>query len=207
MSEPSMESGAAPTFYTPGRAKRKLMVVVYGLVLFGLGLSQLWAPLRLLVSGTRIRGEVTSVIKTKEGLPDLVLTDDSQIQANLEPRDRSYVFWNEFRFHAADGRAINVRAPVGSELKPLFPLLDADGLPTTVPICYNPMHPEEVVFPMIISTWFAPGMLVVSGPACLLIGSFLFYWAKKPIELPHIPTAIEVETPHPAKTLRTDAKN
>ena len=175
-----------PTYYTPGRAKRKLMVVVYGLILFGLGISQLWSPLRLLLSGTPIRGEVTSVIKTKEGLPDVVLTDDSQIQANLEPRDRSYVFWNEFRFHAADGRVIDVRAPVGSELKPLFPLLDADGLPTTVPICYNPARPDEVVFPMLISTWFAPGMLVVSGLACLLIGSFLFYWADKPIELPHI---------------------
>ena len=124
MSEPSKESGAAPAYYTPGRAKRKLMVVVYGLILFGLGMSQLWSPLRLLFSGTQIRGEVISVVKAKEGLPDLVLTDDSKIQANLEPRDRSYVFWNEFRFHAADGRVIDVRAPVGSELKPLFPLLD-----------------------------------------------------------------------------------
>jgi hypothetical protein len=179
----------SPAYYTPGRAKRKLMVIVYGIILFGLGFSQLWPPLRLLVSGVRVRGEAASVVKTKQGLPDIVLTDDSQIQTNLEPRDRSYVFWNEFRFHAEDGRELDLRAPVGSQLKPLYPLLDADGLPTTVLICYNPAHPEQVVFPLLISTWFAPGMLVLSGLACMLVGSFLFYWARKPIELPHIQTA------------------
>lgn len=187
--EPPIEPVPAPAYYTPGRAKRKLMVIAYGMVLFGLGFSQLWSPLRLLVSGARVRGEATSVVKTKQGLPDVVLTDDSQVQANLEPRDRSYVFWNDFRFHAEDGGSIDLRAPVGSQLKPLYPLLDADGLPTTVPICYNPAHPEQVVFPMLISTWFAPGMLVLSGLACMLIGSVLFYWAKKPIELPHIQPA------------------
>ena len=176
----------APAYYTPGRAKRKLMVIVYGAILFGLGTSQLWTPLWLLASGTRVRGEVTTVIKTKQGLPDVILSDDSQVQANLEPRDRSYVYWNEFRFNTADGHVINVRAPVGSQLKPLYPLLDSDGLPTTVLICYDPAHPEAVVFPMLISTWFAPGMLLASGLACLLVGSFLFYYAKRPIELPHI---------------------
>lgn len=186
---PSNQPVSAPACYTPGRARRKLVVIVYGAVLFGLGFSQIWSPLRLLVSGVRIRGEAVSVVKAKKGLPDVVLTDDSQVQANLEPRDRSYVFWNEFRLHAEDGRAIDLRAPVGSQLKPLYPLLDSDGLPTTVLICYNPARPEQAVFPVLISTWFAPGMLVLSGLACMLIGSFLFYWAKKPIELPHIQAA------------------
>ncbi len=180
---------AAPAYYIPGRSKRKMLVVIYGLILCLLGLSQFWTPLRLLLSGTPVRGEVISVIKTKAGLPDLILTDDSQIQANLEPRDRSYVFWNEFSFHTAEGALIKVRAPVGSQLKPLSLLLDSDGLPSTDLIFYNPARPEEVVFPTLISTWFAPGMLFVSGLACMTIGAFLFYWSKKPIELPHIPSS------------------
>jgi len=190
MNQPLMEP-ATPVYYTPGHAKRKLLVVFYGIILLSFGMSQLWTPLRLLAFGQKVRGEATFVTKTKTGLPDLVLTDDAQILANVEARDRSYVFWNEFRFHTTDGRAVNVRAPVGSQLKPLYLLLDADGLPTTDLICYNQSQPEEVVFPMIISTWFAPGMLVVSGLACIVIGLVLFYWANKPIELPHIQTAAE----------------
>ncbi len=189
-----------PTYYTPGHAKRKALMVVYGIVLFLFGLTQLWTPLRLLALGNRVRGETTSVTKTKAGLSDLVLTDDSQIQANLEPRDRSYVFWNEFRFHTADGGVVNVRAPVGSQLKPLYTLLDPDGLPTTDLICYNPAHPQEIVFPLIISTWFAPGMIALSGLVCAIIGAFLFYWAKKPIELPYIPPLDPTKTWKPPGT-------
>jgi hypothetical protein len=71
-------------------------------------------------------------------------------------------------------------------LKPLYPLIDEDGLPTTLPVYYNPRHPEIVAFPSIFSTWFAPGLLVIVGLGMTLIGAFLFYWANKPIELPHI---------------------
>ena len=91
-----------------------------------------------------------------------------------------------FSFHTADGKIETVRAPVGSQLKPLYSLLDADGLPTTDLIYYDPAHPDTVVFPLIISTWFAPGVLVIIGLIYIIIGSFLFYWANKPIELPHI---------------------
>jgi hypothetical protein len=179
----------SPGTYTPGNSKRKLFMVFYGLLLVILGMTQLWEPLRLLVFGQRAEAEVIDVIKTKEGLPDLILSNDLQLQNNLEPNDRSYVFWNEFQFHAADGRVVNVRATVGGQLKPLYTLLDTDGLPTTDLVCYDPAHPETVVFPLIISTWFAPGMLVIIGLAVMIIGSVLYYWANKPIELPHITPA------------------
>ena len=179
-----------PGFYTPGHAKQKALMILFCLGLFVLGIWQLWTPFRLLAFGERARAEATCVTKTKEGLPDLILKDDLQIQANLEPRDRSYVFWNEFSFHTADGREVNVRATVGSQLKPLYSLLDADGLPTTDLVCYDPRDPKTVVFPRIISTWFAPGALAFLGLLGVAIGSFLLYWANKPIELPHIPSAV-----------------
>jgi len=188
---------ATPGFYRPGCAKRKLAMALCGLLLAALGASQLAEPLGLLAFGKRARAEATAVIKAKDGLADLVLTDDAQIQAALEPHDRSYIYWNEFRFQTPDGRTVNVRAPVGSQLKPLYPLLDADGLPTTELVCYDPAQPERVAFPLIISTWFAPSMLAIIGLGCAIIGFTLFYWANRPIELPHIPSASATPAPRP----------
>jgi len=177
----------SPGTYTPGYSKPKALMVVWGLLLFGLGLWQLAGPLELVLLGTRAEAEAVSVIKSKAGLPDVTLKDDFQIQANLEPRDRSYIFWNEFMFPDKNGHEITVRAPVGSQCKPLYTLLDSDGLPTTDVVYYDPGHPEKVVFPRIISTWFIPGMLTFIGLLGILIGSTLFYWSFRPIELPHIP--------------------
>jgi hypothetical protein len=183
--------------YTPGYARQKMLMILWGLVLFSLGLWQLHTPLRLLCFGERARAEATCVVKVKEGLPDLVLRDDAQIQANLETHDRSYVFWNEFAFRTTDQRVVDVREPVGGQLKPLFPLLDPDGLPTTALIFYDPRDPRMVVFPLIIGTWFAGGVMTFVGLLAVFIGSVLLYWANKPIELPHIPSAA---TPQDAKT-------
>ena len=191
MNESTHTDDAEPTvaYYTPGYAGLKLVMIVFGLVLFGLGLSQLWTPLRLLAFGHRAMAEATTVIKSSRGTPDRLLADDVQVQANLETRDRSHVFWNQFRFHTADGRTIEVRANVGSQLKPLYPLVNADGLPTTDVVYYDAARPEVVVFPYIISTWFGAGALAIGGLLIVLIGSVLLYWAGKPIEMPHLPPA------------------
>jgi len=174
--------------YTPGYARQKALVLVFGLILLVLGAWQLWTPLRLMAFGVRTQAEATDVVKAKAGLPDLVLKDNAQVLANQETRDRTYTFWNDFSFHTADGRLMSVRTTVGSQLKPIYPLLDSDGLATTDTIYYDATHPEIVVFPGIISSWFAPGMLVFVGLLSIVIGSVLLYWANKPIELPHIPS-------------------
>ena len=173
--------------YTPGYGGLKLLSAAFGLVLFILGMTQLWTPLRLLAFGERVMAEATTVAKVKAGFPDRILRDDLEIQADLEPRDRSYVFWNEFRFQTKEDKVVEVRAPVGSQLKPLYPLLDGDGLPTTDLVCYDPAYPQTVVFPWLISTWFASGVLVVTGVVCIIVGLTLFYWSDKPIEIPHMP--------------------
>jgi len=177
----------SPGVYIPGHAAQKVMMILFGIMLLTLGLVHLWQPLRLFAFGSRVRAEAVSITKTKQGLPDLVLTDDVEVQSKLEPHDRSYIFWNEFRFLTADGTPVTVRATVGSQLKPLYTLLDPDGLPTTDLVCYDPANPGTYVFPMLIGTWFAPGVLVVIGTICTIIGSVLRYWANRPIELPHIP--------------------
>jgi len=183
---PSNSIPASPAVYTPGYRKTKILMILYGVLLLSLGVSQLWTPLRLLAIGKRAKAEAVAVVKTKEGLPDLVLTNDLAVRSQLEAHDRSYIFWNHCRFHTPEGQIVNLRAPVGSQLKPLFPLTDADGLPTEMLIYYDPAAPEQAVFPLLISVWFAPGVLFIAGLGCIIIASTLLYWANKPIELPHI---------------------
>ncbi len=183
------EDSPVPGRYIPGHALRKFAMILFGLALVTFGISQLWSPLRLFCVGGRETAEATQVIKTKPGFPDQFLTNDVEIRGKQEKSDRSYVFWNEFRFRTADGREVVVRSPIGSLSKPLYPLFDENGLPTRVRVWYDFQRPEVVAFPALFSTWFAPGVLVFLGVACATIGAFLFYWAGKPIELPGMAAA------------------
>ncbi|HEX2100047.1 MAG TPA: hypothetical protein VHF69_05265 [Candidatus Synoicihabitans sp.] len=175
--------------YTPGYTGAKRALLLAGLVLAALGASQLWTPVRLTLFGDPALAEAVRVIKEKPGAPPLVLSDDAQVRAHLELRDRSFVFWNEFRFTTADGKTVEVRAAVGSQLQPLYWLTDADGLPTTDLVYYDPARPERVVFPTTISTWLAPGMLLVLGLGAAAIGAMLLYWARRPIRWPDLGAA------------------
>ncbi|MDD5349995.1 MAG: hypothetical protein PHQ12_07275 [Chthoniobacteraceae bacterium] len=175
---------SAPQVYVPGFAARKALMIAFGILLLAAGISQMGLPLKLLFTGARATAEATRVIKSKPGTPELILTTDAEIHARQETRDRSSTFWNEFHFQDATGRDIVVRSPVGGQLKPLYPLIDEDGLPTTLPVHYDPRQPEVVSFPTIFSTWFAPGVLVCVGFGITFVGSFLLYWSNKPIEKP-----------------------
>ena len=172
--------------YTPGHVPHKLVLLIASLLILAFGISQLWAPLRLLALGHRGEAEAVSVTRIKAGMPDLVMRSDSEIAANEAPHDRSYVYWNDFVIHTETGGVIPVRANVGSRITPLFPLRNADGLPTTVIICYHPDNPRHIIFPTLISTWLVPGLLALGGLAGCVVAAFLLYWARRPIELPHI---------------------
>jgi hypothetical protein len=187
---PEEISSSAAGLYIPGYTLAKKGMVFAGLVVFVLGFVQLWTPLRLTLFGLRAKAEVIRVVKEKPGLSSRVLMDSVAVHAQLEPRDRSYLFWNEFRFLTEQGKAVEVRANVGSQLKPLYPLIDADGLPTADVVCYDSAKPERAIFPLIIGTWLAPGLLILAGLGAMIIGVFLLYWANKPIELPLLPPSV-----------------
>jgi len=172
--------------YTPGHVPQKLAMLAASILIFAFGVSQLWTPLRLLAFGHRAEAEAVAVVRTKAGMPDLVMTSDSEIAAHQSPHDRSYVYWNEFAIHLPAAETLKVRANVGSRVTPLFPLRNADGLPSTEIVCYDPARPGRVVFPFLISTWLVPGVLTLGGVAGAIISAFLLYWARRPIELPHI---------------------
>ena len=175
-----------PAQYIPGYVGAKRAMAGTGVLIFLIGLFQLWTPLGLVMFGQRAQAEAVRVVKEKPGQAPLVLTDDVQVSAQGEPHDRTYIFWNEFRFHTQDGHAIEVRADVGAHVKPLYSLTDADGLPTTDWVCYDPAQPERAIFPLIIGIWLAPCVLIFAGLSCAIIGSVLLYWATKPIALPQL---------------------
>ncbi|HEX4084925.1 MAG TPA: DUF3592 domain-containing protein [Chthoniobacteraceae bacterium] len=177
----------SPDTYVPGYRKAKALMAIAGIALFLFGASQLWRPLLLVCRGRRATAEAVSVIKTKQGLPPITLTSDAQIAALREPNDRSYVFWNVFSFTTDTGRVVRVRANIGSNGGPIYPLTDDDGLPTTALIYYDPAHPEHVIFPLLFSTWLVPSALALAGLVAAGIGGILFYWAGTPIVLPHLP--------------------
>ena len=161
-------------------------MIFYGFLLFAAGFVLLAMPLRLILFGKMTKAEATRIVKTEKGRPDLVLTNDEAVQSNCDPNNYRAIFWNEFDFQTGAGQTISTRCPVGSRLKPLSPLVDADGLPTMEIIYYNPDNPGQIVFPDVVSTWFAPGALMIVGLLGAIIGGVLYYWANKPILLPHI---------------------
>jgi hypothetical protein len=186
----------APRVYIPGYRWCKAAMALAGIAMFAFGMAQLWPPLRLLLFGSHANAEAAWVVKTREGLPPVILNTDAEIQAQRETRDRTPVFWNEFKFTTEDGRTVTVRPRAGSQLGPLYPLLDEDGLPTTLTVFYDPGDPRDVAFPLIVSTWLTPALIALGGVLATVIGAILFSWANTPIEMPHIPTPAELESTH-----------
>jgi len=173
--------------YTPGFFWAKVGMIGFGAMLLAVAILSVGPDLRLILFGGRTQAEASRVIKQKIGGREQVLTTDAEVRAAEERQDRSYVFWNEYQFQLPDGKRVNFRAPAGSQLKPANYLLDQDGLPTTVTVCYDPAQPEHATLPAEYSTWFVPGALGVFGLLGMFTGSVLLYYARKRIALPVLP--------------------
>lgn len=182
-----MSKSPTHDIYIPGYVPHKVAMIVFGILVLALGLPELAANLKLVIFGTPGFAQAVSVIKVKAGLPDAVFTDDVMVRKNSEPRDRSYLFWNVFRFQTADGNAREVRLPSPGLLKPLYTINDTDGLPTMLPIYHDPANPDIVLFPSVFSTWIFPSLLTFIGLLGAGSGAVLLYWARRPIEMPIVP--------------------
>ena len=189
--------------YTPGYVPHKIGMILVCLFMITLAATQLVPALRLVTTGVFTHGEALHLVKTRDGAPDEILTKDAQWKATEALPDRATVFWNVYRIHLPDGTTTDLRAPVGSFMKPAQPLLDADGLPNTVPLFYDPAQPTRFVLPAEFSTWFFPGTLTVFGLMGIIAGCMLLYHARTPIALPHIAEAAAV-TVDPTKTSISD---
>ena len=173
--------------YTPGYSRAKLAYIAAGLALLAASSLELVPNLTLLITGERASAESVAVIKQQIGnRKELVLSTEKEVESATETRDRSFVFWNEYRFTDHAGATHTFRAPSGGILKPPKPLLDSNGLPTSVLICFNPKSPEKVILPLEQSTWFFSGGLALWGFVATLYGTLFFARARTPIPLPHI---------------------
>lgn len=172
--------------YIPGYVGAKLVMTFAGLVVFGLGVAQLWTPIELVLRGTHVMGEAIYVSKEKAGLTPAILRTDAEIAASQEPSDRSYIFWNVYEIHHDGNLPLQIRSNVGSRVSPLHGLFDEIGLPVTQLICYRSDAPNQAVLPWNISTWLSGVLIALAGLLCTGIGATLLYWARKPIALPHI---------------------
>jgi hypothetical protein len=200
---PDIAASAAPQTYTPGFALPKLLLAALGLVLMALALTRLGPDLALGLTGGSTMAEAIRVIQRDSGGHETVLTapaDVADAEKRLtDARERQISLWIEYRFSTADGRVVEARSPIGTTLKPMHPYRDADGLPATIRIWYDPTEPSRIVlpfqflpgtwYPFGFGTFFVPGMLFALGFAATAIGLLLWWHAKKPIVVPDLSQA------------------
>ena len=173
--------------YVPGYVGAKLFMLAYSLGLVALGLVDLAPTFALLATGRGVQAEAVAVVKERhpsDGREPEVLRTPSAVKAAEERRDRSFVFWNEYRFYLPDGEARIARAPFASQLKPQDPLFDDQGIPTTVWLVHDRENPDRIVLPLSFSTWYLPGMLVGFGGAGAIVAFLLLRHARRVVEMP-----------------------
>jgi hypothetical protein len=186
--------------YTPGYALAKLGLAVLGVILIGLGLTKIGPILAMGLAGNSVMAEAVRVVLVDASDQETALATDAEVkdaERRLgENRDRSVVFYMEYRFTLPDGRRIEARSPIGQVLKPLHPFRDQDGLPATLRLWYDGAHPERIAIPFqfLPGTWqpfgfgtfFIAGMLVLFGAVAVLMGLLLWWHAGRTIRMPDL---------------------
>lgn len=186
--EAAAEANASSTTktqtYLPGFVPHKIAMTLAGIGLIALGLIELGPTIKTALTGESTIAIASKVVKERIGADSVDLTSDAAILQSKESFDRSFVFWNYFKFETADGEVVEFRADTGKQLEPAYTLRDPDGLPTSVRVLYFPATPKEAIIPSSYSTWFLSGVLMLVGTLTTIFGGLLLYYARKPIAMP-----------------------
>jgi hypothetical protein len=192
--------------YYPGYAGAKLAMAVLGMVLFLLSLHKLGPLTRLGFTGGRARAEAVQIVRVDAARQETVFTSDAEVLSAMkimeDARDHDTEFWVEYRFAAEDGKTVEARSPLGQHVKPLQPLRDRDGLPSTIRVWYDRNNPTRIALPLQYGTWFMPGVLALFGVICTFMGMFLWLHANRPIEMPDLSRS-HAEADGPATAAKT----
>lgn len=176
--------------YVPGYVTAKVLIVVFGLTLIGLSMIKLGPVFVHLLTGERAQAEAVRVVRISSGGQEEVLTSNRAIESYTKDekvrKDRSFVYWNEFRYTTREGVEVEFRFPVGQFLTPHYMILDKDGVPSSLPIRYSASDPQHPTLYTEWFTWFLPGSLLVFGALTTWVGLTLLAYARKPIELPDL---------------------
>ena len=170
--------------YVPGYVPQKFLMLAIGVLILVAGLTELVPNLTLMATGTWTEARAVEVVKTKTGLPDKVLASDREIDAALEPTDRSYLFWNVFNVELTGGETAPVRLPTAAISKPIFPIIDSEGMPTILRVVYSGPRAERIVFPTVMDTWVFPALTALIGALTVGGATLLLVNARKGIEMP-----------------------
>lgn len=190
VNQPPMRPSVRHDIYIPGYATAKLGLALLGLLLILSSLNKFGPLMKMAVTGGSARGEAVRVVRTDSAGQEDIYTSDAQvltaIKAVEDARDRESVFWVEYQFTTSDGKQVRARSPLGQHVKPLQPLRDSDGLPSTIHLWYDAANPTRIAIPLLFGTWFMPGMLVLFGSLGMFMGLLLWWNAKKPVEMPDL---------------------
>lgn len=176
--------------YYPRYGAAKLGMALMGVVLFLLSLEKL-GPLAMLgFAGGRARAEAVRIVLVDAARQETVFTSDAAVLAAMkvieEARDHDTEFWVEYRFTTEDGRHVEARSTLGQHVKPLQPLRDRDGLPSTIRVWYDRSNPQRIALPLQYGTWFLPGILALFGLIATFMGTLLWIHSNRPIEMPDL---------------------
>lgn len=176
--------------YVPGYSLAKLGLALLGLALVALSSQKLLPLAKIGFTGGSARGEAVRIVRTDAANNQIVYASDAEVltavKALEDIRDHEATFWVEYRFATAEGKQVEARAPIGQHVKPLQPLRDSDGLPSTITIWYDKQNPQYIALPLELGTWFMPGLLLLFGILGSFMGLLLWWNAKRPIEMPDL---------------------
>jgi hypothetical protein len=186
---PNAPSGRHEIYY-PGYAAAKMAMTLLGVVLFLLSLHKLGPLAKLGFTGGRARAEAIRIVRVDAARQETVFTSDAEVLSAMkvmeDARDHDTEFWIEYRFTTQEGQTVEARSPLGQHVKPLQPLRDRDGLPSTIRVWYERKNPANIALPLQYGTWFMPGVLALFGIICTFMGAFLWIHAGRPIEMPDL---------------------
>lgn len=173
--------------YTPGYVPQKIGFLAISIVIFVIGAVKLVPDLVFIATGKFIQAEVVGIIKTREGLPEENVTQDEQWKSLELMHDRSSTYWNEFTYTPENSLPVRFRSAFGSQFRPLNPLLDIDGLPSTQWIVHDVKHPQRMAQPLELSNWFVSLTMSLLGIMGIAISGMMLYYARRPIPVPYVP--------------------
>lgn len=176
--------------YYPGYAPAKLGMAILGLLIVALSFEKLGPLARLGFTGGRARAEAVRIVRIDAAGQETVFTTDAEVLAATkaveESRDHATEFWVEYRFTKEDGKVVEQRSTLGQHVKPLQPIRDRDGLPSTMKVWYDKKNPQHIALPLQYGTWFLPGVLALFGIIAAFMGFMLWRYANRPIEMPDL---------------------
>ncbi len=165
--------------YIPGYSKTKLFFAVFGLAVAVVGFSSIYAPMRLVFEGTRVKARITTEVVSHPGQPNRIFTAKHNIRY-----DAANTFHFLARYRAPDG---NVH--IGRLQLAYHGISDAQIGETYLVAYYPPAaadssHQATLVPIFSLGTWTFGGVLMIIGLYIAAVQSLYLFYSRTPIGIP-----------------------